>query len=128
MEAGRVLGRQFLRSATSVAVTSTRCTLATAGGLVFIANSQDRMARAFDNMYQLIERMAEASKMIKVTLVKSTIGCKPEHRACVRGLGLRRIGGPQPEPGVRLEEPAPVTMDPNLTVGARTPSDGSNPV
>ena len=29
--------------------------------------------------------------MIKVTLVKSTIGCKPEHRACVRGLGLRRL-------------------------------------
>ena len=35
--------------------------------------------------------MAEASKTIKVTLVKSTIGCKPEHRACVRGLGLRRL-------------------------------------
>ena len=35
--------------------------------------------------------MAEASKMIRVTLVKSTIGCKPAHRACVRGLGLRRL-------------------------------------
>jgi large subunit ribosomal protein L30 len=35
--------------------------------------------------------MAEASRKIKVTLVKSTIGCKPEHRACVRGLGLRRL-------------------------------------
>ena len=33
--------------------------------------------------------MAEGKK-IKVTLVKSVIGTKPEHRACVRGLGLRR--------------------------------------
>ena len=35
--------------------------------------------------------MAESGKKIKVTLVKSVIGTKPEHRACVRGLGLRRI-------------------------------------
>jgi large subunit ribosomal protein L30 len=28
-------------------------------------------------------------KEIKVTLVKSLIGTKQEHRACVRGLGLR---------------------------------------
>jgi large subunit ribosomal protein L30 len=34
--------------------------------------------------------MAEGKK-IKVTLVKSVIGTKPEHRACVRGLGLRRL-------------------------------------
>ena len=34
--------------------------------------------------------MAEG-KTIKVTLVKSVIGTKPEHRACVRGLGLRRL-------------------------------------
>jgi len=34
--------------------------------------------------------MAEGKK-IKVTLVKSVIGTKPEHRATVRGLGLRRI-------------------------------------
>jgi large subunit ribosomal protein L30 len=33
--------------------------------------------------------MAEATK-IRITLVKSLIGTKPEHRACVRGLGLRR--------------------------------------
>jgi large subunit ribosomal protein L30 len=33
--------------------------------------------------------MAEGKK-IKVTLVKSLIGTRPEHRACVRGLGLRR--------------------------------------
>ena len=31
-----------------------------------------------------------ADKKVKVTLVKSLIGTKPEHRACVRGLGLRR--------------------------------------
>lgn len=34
--------------------------------------------------------MADAKK-IAVTLVKSVIGTKPEHRACVRGLGLRRL-------------------------------------
>ena len=34
--------------------------------------------------------MAEETKKIRVTLVKSVIGTKPEHRACVRGLGLRR--------------------------------------
>jgi large subunit ribosomal protein L30 len=34
--------------------------------------------------------MAEGKK-IKVTLVKSVIGTRPEHRACVRGLGLRRL-------------------------------------
>jgi large subunit ribosomal protein L30 len=30
-------------------------------------------------------------KTIRITLVKSVIGTKPEHRACVRGLGLRRL-------------------------------------
>jgi large subunit ribosomal protein L30 len=35
--------------------------------------------------------MAQDAKKIKVTLVKSLIGTKPEHRACVRGLGLRRL-------------------------------------
>ena len=30
------------------------------------------------------------SKTLRVTLVKSLIGTRPEHRACVRGLGLRR--------------------------------------
>jgi large subunit ribosomal protein L30 len=35
--------------------------------------------------------MAEQGKRIRVTLVKSVIGTKPEHRACVRGLGLRRL-------------------------------------
>ena len=34
--------------------------------------------------------MAEGKK-IKVTLVKSVIGTKPAHRACVRGLGLRKL-------------------------------------
>ncbi len=28
----------------------------------------------------------------KVTLVKSPIRTRPNHRACVRGMGLRRIG------------------------------------
>ena len=32
-----------------------------------------------------------ADKKIRVTLVKSTNGCKKEHRATVRGLGLRRL-------------------------------------
>jgi large subunit ribosomal protein L30 len=35
--------------------------------------------------------MAEENRKIKVTLVKSLIGTRPEHRACVRGLGLRRL-------------------------------------
>jgi large subunit ribosomal protein L30 len=34
--------------------------------------------------------MADAKK-IKVTLVKSLIGTKMPHRACVKGLGLRRL-------------------------------------
>lgn len=33
-----------------------------------------------------------ADKKLKVTLVKSVIGTKQDHRATVRGLGLRRIG------------------------------------
>ena len=32
-----------------------------------------------------------AEKKVKVTLVKSVIGCKAAHRATVRGLGLKRI-------------------------------------
>ncbi|HLR82197.1 MAG TPA: 50S ribosomal protein L30 [Paenalcaligenes sp.] len=32
-----------------------------------------------------------AQKQIKVTLVRSVIGTKKDHRATVRGLGLRRI-------------------------------------
>jgi len=31
------------------------------------------------------------AQKLKVTLVKSTIGTKQSHRACVRGLGLRRM-------------------------------------
>jgi large subunit ribosomal protein L30 len=34
--------------------------------------------------------MADAKK-IKVTLVKGTNSCRKEHRATVRGLGLKRI-------------------------------------
>jgi large subunit ribosomal protein L30 len=30
-------------------------------------------------------------RMLRVTLVRSLIGTKREHRACVRGLGLRRL-------------------------------------
>ena len=32
-----------------------------------------------------------AEKKIRVTLVKSPISCKAQHRATVRGLGLRRL-------------------------------------
>lgn len=32
-----------------------------------------------------------AEKTVKVTLVKSLIGTKQDHRATVRGLGLKRI-------------------------------------
>ena len=33
-----------------------------------------------------------AQRILKVTLVKSTIGRLANHKACVAGLGLRRIG------------------------------------
>jgi large subunit ribosomal protein L30 len=32
-----------------------------------------------------------SDKKLKVTLVKSTIGALQNHKACVRGLGLRRM-------------------------------------
>jgi len=32
-----------------------------------------------------------SNKKLKVTLVKSVIGTKQDHRATVRGLGLRRV-------------------------------------
>jgi large subunit ribosomal protein L30 len=35
--------------------------------------------------------IAMADRKIKVTLVKSVIGTKQDHRATVRGLGLRRL-------------------------------------
>jgi large subunit ribosomal protein L30 len=35
--------------------------------------------------------MSEAKAKIKVTLVKSPIGTKRNHRASVRGLGLKRL-------------------------------------
>jgi large subunit ribosomal protein L30 len=31
------------------------------------------------------------SKKLKVTLVRSSIGTKAAHRACVRGMGLRKL-------------------------------------
>ncbi|HQS57321.1 MAG: 50S ribosomal protein L30 [Gallionellales bacterium 35-53-114] len=34
--------------------------------------------------------MAQAKK-IKVTQIKSVIGTKESHRACIRGLGLRKL-------------------------------------
>jgi large subunit ribosomal protein L30 len=35
--------------------------------------------------------MSENKGKIKVTLIKSVIGTIEQHRACVRGLGLRRL-------------------------------------
>lgn len=35
--------------------------------------------------------MGQDGKTITVKLVRSLIGTRPEHRACVSGLGLRRI-------------------------------------
>ena len=37
------------------------------------------------------QKDTQGQKTVKVTLVKSTNGCKKEHRATVRGLGLRRL-------------------------------------
>ena len=36
--------------------------------------------------------MASKKKTLVVKLTKSPIGRMPKHRACVRGLGLRRVG------------------------------------
>ena len=33
-----------------------------------------------------------AANKMRITLVKSPIGCKPEHRRTVRALGLRKLG------------------------------------
>ena len=35
--------------------------------------------------------MATEHKIVKVQLVRSTIGCKQSHRDTVRGLGLRKL-------------------------------------
>lgn len=35
--------------------------------------------------------MTQQTKTVKVQLVRSPIGCKMDHRATVRGLGLRRL-------------------------------------
>ena len=35
--------------------------------------------------------MAENQKMLKITLVKSTIGAIPKHRATVAALGLKKL-------------------------------------
>ena len=39
----------------------------------------------------MADKKTTAKKTVKVTLVKSVIGCKEPHRATVRGLGLRKI-------------------------------------
>ena len=48
--------------------------------------------------------MTTANNTIKVQLVRSPIGCKEDHRATVRGLGLRKINSTselQDTPAVR---------------------------
>jgi len=35
-----------------------------------------------------------AERSLRVTLVRSLIGRKPSHKACARGLGIRRIHQP----------------------------------
>lgn len=39
----------------------------------------------------MAKTQAKTGKTIKVTQVRSLIGTRPEHRASVRGLGLRRL-------------------------------------
>lgn len=36
--------------------------------------------------------MAEQQQTLRVKLVKSSVGRLKQHRACVRGLGLRKVG------------------------------------
>jgi large subunit ribosomal protein L30 len=46
----------------------------------------------------------QEAKTVKVQLVRSAIGCKPDHRATVRGLGLRKLNSTselQDTPAVR---------------------------
>jgi large subunit ribosomal protein L30 len=42
-------------------------------------------------MVQSQQKVKATAEMLRVTLVKSVIGTKESHRACVRGLGLRRL-------------------------------------
>ena len=42
-------------------------------------------------MVQSQQKVKATASMLHVTLVKSVIGTKESHRACVRGLGLRRL-------------------------------------
>jgi large subunit ribosomal protein L30 len=42
-------------------------------------------------MVQSQQKVKSTTGMLHVTLVKSVIGTKESHRACVRGLGLRRL-------------------------------------
>ncbi len=42
-------------------------------------------------MAQSQQNVNEKTGMLRVTLVRSVIGTKESHRACVRGLGLRRL-------------------------------------
>jgi len=46
----------------------------------------------------------QQSKTVKIQLVRSPIGCKADHRATVRGLGLRKLNSTselQDTPAVR---------------------------
>ncbi len=42
-------------------------------------------------MVQSQQKAKAAAGMFYVTLIRSVIGTKESHRACVRGLGLRRL-------------------------------------
>ena len=42
-------------------------------------------------MAQAQQKVTAITGKLRVTLVKSVIGTKESHRACVRGLGLRRL-------------------------------------
>ena len=42
-------------------------------------------------MAQTQQNLTSTTGKLRVTLVKSVIGTKESHRACVRGLGLRRL-------------------------------------
>lgn len=42
-------------------------------------------------MAQTQKKVTAITGKLRVTLVKSVIGTKESHRACVRGLGLRRL-------------------------------------
>ena len=55
-------------------------------------NKKCDYAYGYDSLMKLFKEHRKADKRIKVTLVKSTIGAIPKHKATVAALGLKKLG------------------------------------